>query len=201
MASPSSSQERRAESPKYKKGKPTRVRGWVTEPPTAPCYVAAVRTAGAGNTVEGCKGDIHSVMERGPPRKRLIALRRGSNGHRFAFIIESRGTVLLLYVFGFSSQFRRAAISVPASIAEGFRRRGVSDKARFFNIAQASVEECRYYLILTRDLGYADTHEAYPFIQEVSILLGAYLKSILTSVAELWVVGKARFSPIPPSSP
>jgi len=82
-------------------------------------------------------------------------------------------------MFGLTSQFRRAAVSIPANIAEGFRRRGASDKARFFNIAQASVEECRYYLILSRDLKYADTHEAYNLIQEVSKLLDAYSKGIL----------------------
>jgi len=84
-------------------------------------------------------------------------------------------------IFGLTSQFRRAAVSIPANIAEGFRRRGTSDKARFFNIAQASLEECRYYLILARDLEYADTQEANRLIQEVSKLLDAYLRSILTS--------------------
>jgi len=86
-------------------------------------------------------------------------------------------------VFGLISQFRRAAVSIPANIAEGFRRRGSSDKGRFFNIAQASLEECRYYLILTRDLEYADTHEANRLIHEVSKLLDAYSKSILNSVS------------------
>jgi len=84
-------------------------------------------------------------------------------------------------IFGLTSQFRRAAVSIPANIAEGFRRRGASDKARFFNIAQASLEECRYYLILARDLEYADTQEAYSLIQEVSKLLDAYSKNILNS--------------------
>jgi four helix bundle protein len=83
-------------------------------------------------------------------------------------------------IFGLTSQFRRAAVSIPANIAEGFRRRGIPDKARFFNIAQSSIEECRYYLILTRDLGYADTQEVNCLIQEVSKLLDAYSKNILT---------------------
>jgi four helix bundle protein len=48
---------------------------------------------------------------------------------------------------------RRASISVPANIAEGFKKRGVSDKTRFLSFAQGSVEECRYYLILIQDLG------------------------------------------------
>ena len=84
-------------------------------------------------------------------------------------------------IFGLTSQFRRAAVSIPANIAEGFRRRGASDKARFYNIAQTSVEECQYYLILVRDLGYADIQEANSIIQEVSKLLEAYSKSILNS--------------------
>jgi four helix bundle protein len=49
---------------------------------------------------------------------------------------------------------RRAAVSVPANIAEGFRRRTRLDKARFYNMAQGSLEELRYYLILGRDLGF-----------------------------------------------
>ena len=49
---------------------------------------------------------------------------------------------------------RRAAVSVPANIAEGFKRRGRADKRHFYNIAQASLEELRYYFILSRDLGY-----------------------------------------------
>ena len=56
-------------------------------------------------------------------------------------------------LFGLSAQFRRASISIPANIAEGFKKRGISDKVRFYNIAQGSLEECRYYLILSRDLG------------------------------------------------
>jgi four helix bundle protein len=56
--------------------------------------------------------------------------------------------------FGLISQMQRAAISVPANIAEGFKRRGRAEKVRFYNIAQGSLEELRYYFILCRDLGY-----------------------------------------------
>ncbi len=58
--------------------------------------------------------------------------------------------------YGLSMQLRRAAVSIPANIAEGFRRRGKPDKARFMNIAEGSIEECRYYLILAQDLGYGE---------------------------------------------
>jgi len=56
--------------------------------------------------------------------------------------------------FGLVSQMRRASISIPANIAEGFKRRGLSDKIRFYNIAEGSLEEVKYFLILSKDLGY-----------------------------------------------
>ncbi|MEW5954462.1 MAG: four helix bundle protein [Bacillota bacterium] len=83
-------------------------------------------------------------------------------------------------LYGLSSQFRRAAVSIASNIAEGFRKRSKADKIRFLNIAQGSVEECRYYLILTKELGYGDTYEAKLLLQEVSKLLEAYSRGILT---------------------
>ena len=56
--------------------------------------------------------------------------------------------------YGLISQMRRSAVSVSANIAEGFKRRGNKDKIRFYNIAQGSLEELRYYFILCGDLGY-----------------------------------------------
>jgi len=84
-------------------------------------------------------------------------------------------------VYGLTSQLRRAAVSIPANNAEGFRKRGRADKARFMNIAQGSLEECRYYLILARDLGYADSSVALTQVAEVSKLLESYCTAILTS--------------------
>lgn len=83
--------------------------------------------------------------------------------------------------YGLTSQFRRAAVSIAANIAEGFRKRGNADKARFMNIAQGSLEECRYYLILTRDLEYGDVSHMTGILEEVSKLLDAYSRSILTT--------------------
>ncbi len=58
-------------------------------------------------------------------------------------------------MYRLTSQLRRAAVSVAANIAEGFAKRGVADKLRFY--AQGSLEECSYYLILARDLGFGET--------------------------------------------
>jgi four helix bundle protein len=49
------------------------------------------------------------------------------------------------------------------------------------NIAQASLEECRYYLILSRDLDYGDNQALWPILEEVSRMLDSYSKAILAS--------------------
>ncbi len=86
-------------------------------------------------------------------------------------------------IYGLTSQFRRAAISVAANIAEGFKKRGRLDKVRFMNIAEGSLEECRYYLILIRDLSYADSTDLFGQLDEVSKLLSGYSTAIRTSVS------------------
>jgi four helix bundle protein len=58
--------------------------------------------------------------------------------------------------FGLISQMQRAAVSIPASISEGFIRAGSKDKARFYNIGRASAEELRYFFRLAKDLGYTN---------------------------------------------
>ena len=84
-------------------------------------------------------------------------------------------------LYGLTSQLRRSAVSIPANIAEGFKKKTRPDKARYLNIAQGSLEECRYYLILAKDLGYGDKPGLRNQLEEVSKLLEAYLSSILNS--------------------
>ena len=84
-------------------------------------------------------------------------------------------------IYGLAQQMRRAAVSVPANIAEGFTRRGKTDKARFMNIAESSLEESRYYLILSQDLGYGQTDGLMNALQDVSRPLNAYARAILAS--------------------
>lgn len=85
-------------------------------------------------------------------------------------------------LFGLTSQLRRAAVSVPANIAEGFKKQGVNDKLRFYNIAQGSLEECYYYNILSRDLNYINEKEfenGKKNLCELRILLNAYCGAII----------------------
>jgi four helix bundle protein len=85
--------------------------------------------------------------------------------------------------YALGSQFRRAAVSVPANIAEGFRKRSDRDKVNFYNIAQGSLEECRYYLILADDLGYGNNQDLWLLLEETSRLLNAYLKAVASSAS------------------
>ena len=86
-------------------------------------------------------------------------------------------------MFGLTAQMRRAATSVPANIAEGFKKRGRADKVRILNIAQGSLEESQYYLILARDLQYADISELRSLLNEVSRVLEAYIRGVERNAA------------------
>jgi four helix bundle protein len=81
--------------------------------------------------------------------------------------------------YGLTAQLRRAAVSVPANIAEGFKKRGRPDKARYMNTAEASLEECRYYLLLSKDLSYGEDTSVNGLAEEVARLLAAYSRTLL----------------------
>ena len=80
--------------------------------------------------------------------------------------------------FGLTSQIKRAAISIPANIAEGFTRKSNIEKSRFYNISQGSQEEVRYYLILIEDLNITKTGELMIQLEEISKILNSYIKSL-----------------------
>ena len=83
--------------------------------------------------------------------------------------------------YGLSSQFQRAAVSIVANIAEGYKKLSKADKLRFMNIAQGSLEECRCYIILSKDLGYINEDEFQSLtysLDGASFYLNAYCKAI-----------------------
>jgi four helix bundle protein len=80
-------------------------------------------------------------------------------------------------LYGSTSQVKRSSVSVAANIAEGFKKRGKADKLRFFNIAQGSLSETEYYLILANDLSYYDTKLLMKEASEVGRLLESYMSA------------------------
>jgi four helix bundle protein len=72
---------------------------------------------------------------------------------------------------GLTSQMRRAAISIAANVAQGFAKRGKAESTPFWSIAEDSVEESRYYLILSQDLGYGSTGELMELLKELGALV------------------------------
>jgi four helix bundle protein len=121
-------------------------------------------------------------MEKRAPAKKFEDLIVWQKSHQFVL-----GTYRYTSLFpkeetyALTSQFRRAAISIAANIAEGFKKRGKKDKRKFLNIAQGSTEECRYYLILSKDLNYGTNSELAEKLIEVSKLLESYSAAILNS--------------------
>ena len=82
---------------------------------------------------------------------------------------------------GLSSQFQRAAVSIVANIAEGSKKLSKADKLRMMNIAQGSLEECRCYIMLSKDLKYISEDEFNELtysIEGASYYLNAYCKAI-----------------------
>jgi four helix bundle protein len=110
-------------------------------------------------------------------------------------VVWQKAHQFVLAVYGYSSKFpktetyglvtqlRRASVSIAANIAEGFKRAGRADKARMLNIAEGSLEECRYYLILARDLKYGPSEDLMVQLDEVGRILAAYTKAIPAPVS------------------
>lgn len=82
--------------------------------------------------------------------------------------------------FGITSQLRRAASSVPANIVEGTKRNGKKDKVHFLNVAEASLEETKYFIILANDLGYIknnDRDKLHGLAKEASAMIRALINA------------------------
>ncbi|MBQ8656165.1 MAG: four helix bundle protein [Prevotella sp.] len=86
--------------------------------------------------------------------------------------------------FGLVSQFRRAAVSIGANIAEGYKKLSKADKLRLLNIAEGSLAECENYIILSRQLTLIDNDEyvlLHQRAEETGRLLTAYSNGIINN--------------------
>jgi four helix bundle protein len=83
---------------------------------------------------------------------------------------------------GLAAMMEKAAIEVPKSIAEGFKRRGSRNKAHYYNLSQASLESLRYMLILCRDLKYEIDYDDLAYRgDQVSRMLDGLVRSMTRS--------------------
>lgn len=118
-------------------------------------------------------------MEKAKSFKDLIVWQKA---HRFVLeVYSATQNFPKSEIYGLTSQFRRAAISIAANIAEGFKKRGKRDKLNYLNIAQGSLEECKYYILLSEDLGYYKSDLLNEFAVEISKLLSKYSSAIRDS--------------------
>jgi len=86
-------------------------------------------------------------------------------------------------IYGLTSQLRRAAVSIPANIAEGHGREGLGEYIHFLGIAQGSLRETETHLMIAARLALVDKQkisEVLRLSDEVSRMLGGLMRSLKT---------------------
>lgn len=102
------------------------------------------------------------------------------NAHVLALAVyNATSTFPKTEAFGLTSQLRRAAVSIPANIAEGCGRSGEPELARFLRIALGSASELEYHLILSADLNYLNKSDSQVLSEQVTAI-----KRMLTSLIQ-----------------
>jgi len=115
----------------------------------------------------------------GQPARRVTDLVVWRLAHELTLgVYQMTGTFPKWELYALGDQMRRASVSVPANIAEGFRKRTQREKLRYLNIAEASLEELKYYLLLAQDLGYAKTQELTQLAGRVELYIARYAGAI-----------------------
>jgi four helix bundle protein len=126
------------------------------------------------------KGDFHN-MERKMIRsfEDLIVWQRGIEFVKQVYIVTNQGD--LKRDFGLRDQMRRAALSIPTNIAEGFERASRKEYLLFLNIAKGSAGETRSLFRVALEVGYfsKDTHDQ---LRESVLTLSRYLFNQIKSI-------------------
>jgi len=87
--------------------------------------------------------------------------------------------------FGLVAQIKRAALSVPANIAEGFGRYHYMDKAKFYLNARGSLYELKSHLLIARDLGYLKKSQPVADVLTLVDNLGVKLNNLIATTRKL----------------
>ncbi|MFC1927475.1 four helix bundle protein [Chloroflexota bacterium] len=87
--------------------------------------------------------------------------------------------------FGLAAQIKRAALSVPANIAEGFGRYHYMDKARFYLNARGSLYELKSHLLIARDLRYLKRSQPVSDVLTLVDNLSVKLNNLITATRRL----------------
>jgi four helix bundle protein len=94
-------------------------------------------------------------------------------------------------IYGITSQLRRAALSVPTNIVEGYSRKGDRELARFIDIALGSLAEVKYLLHFSNSLGYLDKTN-FDALSEQADNVGAKLWKFYETVRKSEKAGKLK---------
>lgn len=83
-------------------------------------------------------------------------------------------------MFGITSQLRRAALSIPTNIVEGYARKSKKELSQFINIALGSLAETEYLFSFSKRLGYCKSEISYidGLLEEVGKLLWSFYRSL-----------------------
>ena len=83
--------------------------------------------------------------------------------------------------FGLTSQLRRAAVSVPANIAEGFGRETTGAFVQFLRTAQGSLKELETHLLIAEEIEIISNQSTAPLLRECDEI-GKMLRSFMRSI-------------------